>query len=229
MAEGENELKERDIVWAKVKGNNWWPGLIKHISFRSVQTNNETIIKEKVYSILFFGGGDKVKLTRKKLEPFLEGFEIHSKTKKSSLLKAIAEAKKLYEKNNSNKIIHIDEDDEEKNKKELKNPIIKKTHSPGANSHSSSYKSLLNESEDESQNNHLQKKRGIISREPIVIEDDEEGVPKIGTRDNIKINININLTTNNQNTVNISSFPANNQIVPKEGIFQMKKVKKILI
>lgn len=50
MEIGEGEPKEKDIVWAKIKGYPWWPGIIRNIS-NHLQTNPKGISKkENIYS-----------------------------------------------------------------------------------------------------------------------------------------------------------------------------------
>ena len=48
------EYKEKDIVWAKVKGYPWWPSIISNISFHNITSEGENL-KENIYSIEFIG------------------------------------------------------------------------------------------------------------------------------------------------------------------------------
>ena len=103
----EADFKEKEIIWAKVKEYPWWPGIIKHVSYRGIHANNE-IIKEKIYTIDFIGEKNHVKLSKDKIESFMPNFDIHSNTKKPNLLKSIEIAKKLYNKNNQNSVKDFD-------------------------------------------------------------------------------------------------------------------------
>ena len=98
MSESENEdYKEKDIVWAKIKGYLWWPSLISQISFKQQTTLGKTS-KEKIYSIELIGEKTNMKVSSEKIEPFIKNFDKHANTKNSSLLKSIELAKKICEK-----------------------------------------------------------------------------------------------------------------------------------
>ena len=93
MRENENEdkieYKEKDIVWAKVKGYPWWPSIICHISFLNIQSNGENI-KEKIYSIELIGEkNNNIKVSKEKIEPFMKNYDKYSNTKNPTLLKSI--------------------------------------------------------------------------------------------------------------------------------------------
>ena len=95
---GEGEPKEKDVVWAKVKGYPWWPGIIRHISNLN---NYKGISKNKTYIVDFIGNNSHGELTKKDIKFFSQNYEEHCKTKNPSLLKSIQLAKKLYfERNN---------------------------------------------------------------------------------------------------------------------------------
>ena len=225
MIEGENEsnieYKENDIVWVKVKGYPWWPSIIKHISFRNIQSYDHNI-KEKLYTIELIGEKINTKVSKDKIEPFKKNYDQHINTKNISLLKCIETANRIYDKKNNSKIVYLKENAQDKNNRKEKDLI-------NINSQNVSSKKFIelnegkNISDKENEKNikYLQKKR---INEKVILDDDnntdnnednrsnitnknKEDIKIIPTqKNNIKINININVTTNNQNTVNINSF-----------------------
>ena len=225
MIEGENEsnieYKENDIVWVKVKGYPWWPSIIKHISFRNIQSYDHNI-KEKLYSIELIGEKINTKISKDKIEPFKKNYDQHINTKNISLLKSIETANKIYDKKNNSKIVYLKENAQDKNNRKEKDLI-------NINSQNASNKKFIElnegknigEKEKEKNMKYLQKKR---INEKVILDDDnntdnnddnrsnitnknKDDIKIIPTqKNNIKINININVTTNNQNTVNINSF-----------------------
>ena len=207
MSESENEdYKEKDIVWAKIKGYLWWPSLISQISFKQQTTLGKTS-KEKIYSIELIGEKTNMKVSSEKIEPFIKNFDKHANTKNSSLLKSIELAKKICEKKNKK-----EKDTEEKNKIDKDNKDNKDTN-------------------DNKTTKFLQKKR---MNDRIILDDEqnEEEEEKDKTKkdkeeennnvlsspnNNIKINININYTLNNQRTYNVNNL---NPFKPPEVINQ---------
>ena len=125
MIEDENEnkieYKEKDIVWAKIKGYPWWPSIISHISFRNTQTNGENI-KEKIYSIELIGekNNNISKVSKEKIEPFINNYDKYTNPKNPTLLKSIELAKKYTEKKINQKIIFLKENIQDKNNKKEK-------------------------------------------------------------------------------------------------------------
>ena len=237
MIEGENEdkidYKEKDIVWAKVKGYPWWPSIINNISFNNIQRNGENI-KEKLYSIEFIGEKNVIKLPKEKIEPFTKNYEQHTNTNNTSLLKSIELAKKIYDKKQNTKIIFLKENPQDKNNKKDKDINISNVNNvinqnlATKKSHDSGDEKSKGDKENEKNIKFLQKKRinehVILDDNDEMNEDDENNDinnsidnqnkedKKIisSPKNNIKINININLTTNNQNMVNINSFHSSN-------------------
>ena len=214
------EYKEKDIVWAKVKGYPWWPSIIAHISFRNNQINGENI-KEKIYTIEFIGEKNNAKVSKEKIELFNKNYEQHTNTKNPLLIKSIELAKKFIEKKQNEKIIFLKENTQDNiNKKEKEKDINKENNQnlPTKKSHESSEEKRNTEKEADKNIKLLQRKR--INDNAILDENEKENnntkyldiknkeEKKIisSPKNNIKINININLTTNNQNMVNINSF-----------------------
>ena len=225
MIEGENEsnieYKENDIVWVKVKGYPWWPSIIKHISFRNIQSYEHNI-KEKIYNIELIGEKINTKVSKDKIESFKKNYEQHINTKNMSLLKSIEIANKIYDKKNNSKIVYLKENAQDKNNRKEKDLT-------NVNNQNASSKKFLElnegknicEKDNDKNMKYLKKKR---INEKVILDDDnitdnnddnrsnithqnKEDIKIIPTqKNNIKINININVTTNNQNTVNINSF-----------------------
>ena len=94
----DSEFKLKDIVWAKAKGNPWWPGIIKKISFYNIPKSNQ-IVKEKIFTIDFIGEKSHVKLTKDNIELFLDNYKKHFSAKQPSLIRSIKLAKKMCDKN----------------------------------------------------------------------------------------------------------------------------------
>ena len=223
MIEEENEdnieYKEKDIVWAKVKGYPWWPSIISQISFCNVQENGENK-KEKVYSIEFIGEKNNAKVLKEKIEQFNKNYDQHSNTKNPLLLKSIELAKKKIAKKQNSKIISLKENTQDK----LNINIQNNQNLPTKKSNDSSEEKSNGEKTNDKNIKLLQKKR--LNEANILGENNDEnnnnnrnisdGENKVekklnSPKNNIKINININLTTNNQNMVNINSFHSSSQ------------------
>ena len=171
MIEGENEdkidYKEKDIVWAKVKGYPWWPSIINHISYRNIQTKGENI-KEKLYSIEFIGEKNNIiKLTKEKLEPFNKNYEQHINSKNSSLLNNMELAKKIFDKKQNTKMMFLKENTQDKNNKKDKDMNnVNNQNLSTKKSHDSSDEKSKGEKENEKNIKFLQKKR---INEPVIV------------------------------------------------------------
>ena len=192
MSDIQNEdYKEKDLVWVKLKGYPWWPSQISQISSKPITTLGKNT-KEKIYTIELIGEKNTLKVSSERLEPFTKNYDKHINTKNTSLLKSIELAKKIYEKNSKK-----EKENEEQNKNNNDN------------------KDNIN---NDNTSKFLQKKR---NNDRIILDDDQNEEDKdikinsneeknenmISTpKNNIKINININLTTNNQHTINLNSF-----------------------
>ena len=212
------EYKEKDIVWAKVKGYPWWPSIITHISFRNNQANGENI-KEKIYTVELIGEKNNAKVSKEKIESFNKNYEQHINTKNPQLIKSIELAKKNIEKKQNTKIIFLKENTQDNiNKKEKDINKENNQNMPTKKSHESNEEKSKSDKENDNNIKLLQRKR--INDHVILNDNDEENnnlknldiqnkeekMILSSPKNNIKINININVTTNNQNMVNINSF-----------------------
>ena len=200
MSEVENEdYKEKDIVWANVKGYSWWPSLISKVSIKQITTLGKTKI-EKMYTIELLGEKFNTKVSSEKIEPFMKNIDKHTNNKNASLVKSIDIAKRLIEKKNKKE----KEKDDETNKKD---------------------KDIQNNTNDNNPK-FLQKKR---MKDRVILDEEQNeeekdikikpsGVENIdllsATGGGVKINININLTNNNQRTYNLNSFQSPEVINP---------------
>ena len=200
MSEVENEdYKEKDIVWANVKGYSWWPSLISKVSIKQITTLGKTT-KEKMYTIELLGEKFNTKVSSEKIEPFMKNIDKHTNKKNTSLVKSIDIAKRLIEKKNKKE----KEKDDEPNKKD---------------------KDIQNNTNDNNPK-FLQKKR---MKDRVILDEEQNeeekdikikpsGVENIdllsATGGGVKINININLTNNNQRTYNLNSFQSPEVINP---------------
>ena len=200
MSEVENEdYKEKDIVWANVKGYSWWPSLISKVSIKQITTLGKTT-KEKMYTLELLGEKFNTKVSSEKIEPFMKNIDKHTNNKNTSLVKSIDIAKRLIEKKNKKE----KEKDDEPNKKD---------------------KDIQNNTNDNNPK-FLQKKR---MKDRVILDEEQNeeekdikikpsGVENIdllsATGGGVKINININLTNNNQRTYNLNSFQSPEVINP---------------
>ena len=91
----DNKYRKGEVVWAKVRGFPWWPGIIKNISVRLGNAEKETKI-----TVNFVGDNSHAELPSNKIDKFLEKFEEYSNTRHKGLLNSIAIAKKLYKDEN---------------------------------------------------------------------------------------------------------------------------------
>ena len=100
------ELKEKDIVWAKVKGYQWWPGIIKNIIHEPNQNNYKGISNNKKFIIDFIGNESQGEVAKNDIKSFKHNYEEHSKTKNPSLIKSIELANELYQEKSNNEIFY---------------------------------------------------------------------------------------------------------------------------
>ena len=207
MSEIENDdYKEKDIVWAKLKGN-WWPSVISQISYKPLTSMGKTT-KEKIYTIELIGEKTNFKVSSGKIESFIKNYEKHANTKNISLLKSIELAKKLWDKKNK-------KENEEQNKNIKDNKDTE-------NAPKFLKKKRMNDKIvlDEEQNE---------ERKDTKMKDNEEQNKEIIStpKNNIKINININVTNNNPKTMNFNSFPTTEVIHQSNSNNNMKLNKNI--
>ena len=88
----DNIFQKGEVVWAKVRGYSWWPGIIKKIILK---TDNINITEKEIkFQVKFIGDNTHSILPMDKLQNFQEKFSIHSKTKKKPLLNSIKLTKK---------------------------------------------------------------------------------------------------------------------------------------
>ena len=114
MEIGEGEPKEKDIVWAKIKGYPWWPGTIRHIFYYQSQNSYKGIYKRKKYIIDFIGNKSHGEVNKNDIKLFKPNYEEHCKTKNQALIKSIELANKLYQEKFNNNNIEIEEKKEDK-------------------------------------------------------------------------------------------------------------------
>ena len=115
MEKGEGEPREKDIVWAKIKGYPWWPGIIRTIRSNDINRNTKKLLKKKIFTIDFIGNKSKGEVTKSDINLFTQNYEEHCKTRNPSLLKSIELAKKLYqEKTNTKKTFDIQTSEKKK-------------------------------------------------------------------------------------------------------------------
>ena len=119
MEMGHGEPKEKDIVWAKVKGYPWWPGTIRNILNHPTPINNKFISKKKTYIIDFIGNKSHSEVAKSDVKLFKQNYEEHCKTKNPSLIKSIELANKLYREKTKN--LCLDEKNENKKKSNFLN------------------------------------------------------------------------------------------------------------
>ena len=230
------EFKIKDIVWAKAKGNPWWPGIIKNISFYNIEKDNQ-IIKEKVYKIDFIGEKSHVTLTKEYIELFIDNYKEHLSTKNQSLIKSIKLAKDLYNKRCSQKNNNIySEENSNGNiieKKEYKNKDKiylnnKRKKSDNCDTNSNYEQSMCDMESGSERNykdykNYMEHKNKKKIRKNNLIQNNNNDSKllfkeKNNKDNNIKINININLTNNNNSTFNIFGIPQINSLKNNNNI-----------
>ena len=190
MSEVENDdYKEKDIVWAKVKGYPWWPSLISQVSIKQITSLGKTT-KEKMYTIELIGEKFNAKVCSEKIEPFIKNIDKHTNTKNTSLLKSIDIAKKFIEKKNKK------EKDDEQNKKDKDNQNNNNDNNPKfLQKKRLNDRVILDDEQNEEEKNINIKQAGV------------ENIDLLSASSGgVKINININLTNNNQRTYNLNSF-----------------------
>ena len=191
MSDIQNEdYKEKDLVWARIKGYPWWPSQISQISLKPITTLGKNT-KEKIFTIEMIGEKNIVKVSSEKIEPFIKNYDKHANTKNTSLLKSIEIAKKIYEKN-----FKKEKENEEQNKNNNDNKDNNIDNSAKFLQKKRNNERIILDDEQNGEDKNIKMKTNEEQNENML------STPK----NNIKINININLTTNNQHTINLNSF-----------------------
>ena len=192
MSDIQNEdYKEKDLVWVKLKGYPWWPSQISQISSKPITTLGKNT-KEKIYTIELIGEKNTLKVSSERLEPFNKNYDKHINTKNTSLLKSIELAKKIYEKNFKKE---KENEEQNKNNNDNKDNINNDNTSKFLQKKRNNDRIILDDEQNEE------------DKEIKINSNEEKNENMISTpKNNIKINININLTTNNQHTINLNSF-----------------------
>jgi hypothetical protein len=88
----EKKYRKGEVVWAKIRGYPWWPGVIKNITMRLGKGDE----RETKYTINFIGDNSHANLPSNKIDKFVEKFEEYSNTRHKGLLNSIPIAKKIY-------------------------------------------------------------------------------------------------------------------------------------
>jgi hypothetical protein len=87
----ERKFKKGEVVWAKVRGFPWWPGVVRSILHRISKTQDETKAV-----VNFIGDNSHASLPLNKIERFMPKFEEYSNTRHRGLLNSIEIAKKIF-------------------------------------------------------------------------------------------------------------------------------------
>jgi len=177
VSNGNVVFKKGDIVWAKVRGFPWWPGVIRHILSKN---NKNDSSEEKIFLIDFIGDESHVKLPLNKIEIFEEKSSKYSLNKNKKLQNAIEKAKRMkktekYKENKDDTTTINSKDKSEDNDSKFLGKKIKSLNSIKEN--------LL--AKKKSKNEAVQTEKN--------------------SNPNIKININLNVVSTNHNIVNIQS------------------------
>ena len=90
----EKAYKKGEIVWAKIRGYPWWPGVVWNFNVKIGQINEDQK-KEIKYLVNFIGDNTHAELPIVKLEKFEKKLTEYSKTKKIALLDSINIARKI--------------------------------------------------------------------------------------------------------------------------------------
>ena len=105
-----------EIIWAKIRGHPWWPGLVK-LNPKYQITGVDDDSKEKKYLINFIGDNSHATLPKPKLAKFMSNYKTYSQTKKKNLLDSIKKAKEMFD----NKSLIHDDIKNEKNNNNINN------------------------------------------------------------------------------------------------------------
>lgn len=173
----DRKFRKGDMVWAKVRGFPWWPGVIKNI-FLKPSKDSANVEKEPHAKVYFVGDSTYIQVPFDKLFRFDSKLPEFSRTKNKRLLKSIAITKKIIngEISFENHLTHYEDthsdSDEEECEANITTDSVKQASVPTAVTSNDKEKLLGLK--------RLRKLKG-----------------------NININININLNNNSNNTVEI--------------------------
>ena len=80
-------------MWAKVRGYSWWPAKIRELVLEMKKND-----RERPFWVDFIGDNTYQILQESKINEFISNFQLHSNTKKKTLLYSIELAKKQLKK-----------------------------------------------------------------------------------------------------------------------------------
>jgi hypothetical protein len=84
-------FSKNEVIWAKIRGYAWWPGIVRNNVYKAKNISEENI---KVL-VNFLGDNTHAEVPLDKVEKYNDKYKEYSKTKKNSLLKAIAIANNI--------------------------------------------------------------------------------------------------------------------------------------
>ena len=94
-------FKKGDLIWAKIRGYPWWPGIVQSNKSK-IHISKEETNKEQKILVNFLGDNTHAEIPIDKVEDYNKKYTEFSKTKKKSLLKAISIANKFSKVDNTN-------------------------------------------------------------------------------------------------------------------------------
>lgn len=119
--ERKSSFKKGDLVWAKIRGYPWWPGIVQSSKVK-IGSNKEEINKELKLLVNFLGDNTHAEIPLQKIENYNAKFDEFSKTKKKTLLKAIQIANKISKGETSTELLKKSNNDRVKKDRKLCKP-----------------------------------------------------------------------------------------------------------
>jgi len=115
------KFKKGDIVWAKIRGYPWWPGMVAHIEDGSDEERDPKIL------VNFIGDNSHAELPLNKISNFEENLKEYSKSKKKDLLDSIELAQKIKsgETSYEEELVKVEKRDRSKNSLKKKRGYLK--------------------------------------------------------------------------------------------------------